>query len=289
MADTLGMQESFVGGKQVNIRTMKSDISAFLKETKPSLVQMIATQVEAERSSLAPGETTHRRNTFIVTAAAVLLLMLVGFLAWQKFFIESPGEVHTAAIPQPFFSVDKVATIEHQPGGVSSLREKIRALAGEPEKAGVIKRVIVLDGREAALAVMDGIPLLEEAGVAMPEEAAVSITGPVMPILHKIGSGTRIAFVMKTSDANRALEYLLRNETDAFRNWPGLFLSNVERPKDAAFEDRDFRNISYRILTLNAANDLSVAYGIFPAKQYLILAGSRETFQEIVNRLFEGS
>lgn len=278
---------NFTGDRKVSVRTMKSDISAFLKETKPSLVQLISTQTTAERLS-EPSERQARRRLEILAIIAISLVFLaaIGFLAWQKLVPGGSEKNHTAVIPQPFFSVEKFAAIDYRPE-TRNLKEKIREAALATEKTGVMKRIVAIYSTPTSVATLDGNDFLKEADVAVPRDAAPSLTGPVMLIAHKAGAGTRLATVIKTGDARRVFEILIRNERDALLIWRGLFLNTPAAPKNITFEDRDYRNINYRILTIDEAGDLRVIYGIFPAKEYIIAASSRETFQEIVNRLYE--
>lgn len=278
---------NFAEDRKVNVRTMKSDISAFLKETKPSLVQLISTQTEAERLS-EPREGRGRRylEMLVILAVSLVFIAAIGFLAWQKLAPSGNGKNHTAVIPQPFFSVEKFATIDYRPE-IKNLKEKIREAALATEKAGTMKRVVVLYSAPASVTTLDGNDFLREAGINAPGDAAPSLTGPIMLIAHKAGVGTRLATVMKTSDARRVFEILIRNERDALLTWRGLFLNAPPPPKNLTFEDRDYRNINYRILTIDDASDLRIIYAIFPAKEYIVAASSRETFQEIINRLYE--
>ena len=54
------------------------------------------------------------------------------------------------------------------------------------------------------------------------------------------------------------------------------------------FEDRIYRNISYRFAAAGINGD-QFLYGAFPAKNYIVITSSEETFRLIIDRLYEAS
>ena len=63
-----------------------------------------------------------------------------------------------------------------------------------------------------------------------------------------------------------------------------------EKPEGliAPFQDRSYRNIDWRYIKLSEEEDLGIGYAIFPAKNLLVVATSKETMEIVINRLFEG-
>lgn len=291
MADPASQTFNY-GEKKINVRTMKSDISAFLKETKPSLVQLLATQVESERAA-TEDRSPHRLQSAIIILISLAFLAGIGILVWQKFLFPSQNQNSSLAIPQPFFSVETSATIEHRAGslpaqaGQPSLTETIKAAALITEKVGTMKRILVLDAKKDSRETLGANDLLREAGIIMPKETTLALSGPVMLVSHRTPHGMRLAVVVKTSDVRRVFEGVLRSERTILPDWRGLFLNPPPEAKTSTFEDHDYRNLNYRSLTLDTGSDLTLIYGMFPAKEYLVIATSKETFQEIINRLFE--
>jgi len=82
---------------------------------------------------------------------------------------------------------------------------------------------------------------------------------------------------------------LLRDEHNLAFNWSAMFLNQKPEIKIIPYEDRIYRNISYRAAPFDRVNDIQLVYGVFPAKDYLIFASSEETFRAIINRLYEAS
>lgn len=275
--------------KEPNIRTMKSDVSEFLASTKPSLIQMLTSQVEAER---APQEEYPKTASFMKTLGLLGILLALGaggYLGYRYFQPSEPGEAGTL-IPQPFFSVDKSVTIEYR-GPAANLAGKIAENSRLAERQGTLKRLVVLgtSGDKSKAFQLNTEDFLKAAAIEMPPGISAALSNPTMPVYYWGKSGSRLALIIKTSDPERALEALLRGESGLAGQWANLFLGEMPTVRIVPFEDRVYKNINYRILPLDAERDLQIVYGIFAAKNYLIITTSEEAFKIILNRLFQAS
>ncbi|MBI2054675.1 MAG: hypothetical protein HYT39_01095 [Candidatus Sungbacteria bacterium] len=273
--------------REPNIRTMKSDISEFLASTKPSLVQILTTQVEAERA--AEEENPKARQTARIFAA-VGIILIVGTLGYigYRYFRPSSSEEAGTLIPQPFFSVDKSITVEYKTG--KSLMPSILDNAKVVEGRGTVKRLVVLEtSADKKVSQLNTGSFLKAMGIEMPSGIYPALADTLMPLYYRGEFGTRLALVIKTYDPARAFDQLLRNEPELANWWSAIFLGENIPTRIVPFEDRVYKNISYRILALDATRDLQIVYAVFPAKNYLIITSSEEAFRVIINRLFQAS
>lgn len=270
-----------------SIRTMKSDISEFLKETKPSLIQMLATQVEAERS----GVREEKRRDFpwikIVGVFTLFLLVIAGGYAGYQYILKAPPEEANAIIPQPFFTVEKTTALQYTPRELENLRSEIQKERGG-ERPGSLKRLVVLIEEAGAMRHITPAEFTSATRLEIPELLLPTLTA-VMPVYYERSNGVRLAVIFKSNDPKRFLDIFFRTESGLITGWAPLFLDMTPPTRIIGFEDRLYKNIGYRILPLDPALDLSLTYGLYPAKNYLILTSSEEAFKAIVDRLFEAS
>lgn len=266
---------------------MKSDISEFLKETKPSLIQMLATQVEAERSGVMPEK---RKDLPWLKAAGFslfFLLLVAGGYAGYQYVLKNPPEEANVIIPQPFFTVEKTAALQYTPRELENLRSAMKKEAGG-ERLGSLKRLVVLIEEAGTIRHITPAEFTGATGLKIPELLLPTLTA-VMPVYYEGANGIRSAILFKSSDPKRFLDIFFRTESGLITGWAPLFLNTTPPTRIIGFEDRLYRNIGYRILPLDPELDLSLTYGLYPAKNYLILTSSEAAFKAIIDRLFEAS
>ena len=278
-----------------NVRTMKSDVSEFLASTKPSLIKILSNQIEEERAGrgVKPSLGAHYAGKI---GAALVVLVSIGVLAAGgyvafRLFKKAPEQTANVLIPQPFFRTELSETIELGELRDGNPAERLSQSARIEETGDLMKRLIILtendDGK--SMRVVSAEEFFEAVDVRGTPAFAKTLSGPVMPLSHKSAAGMRFAMLLLTNDANRARAELLRNEHNLAFNWSAIFLDQKPEIKILPYEDRIYRNISYRIAPFDPVNDLQLAYGVFSAKDYLIFASSEETFRAVINRLYEAS
>ena len=278
-----------------NVRTMKSDVSEFLASTKPSLIKILSNQIEEERAGrgVKPSLGAHyagKIGAALVILASIGVLAAGGYVAF-RLFKKAPEQTANVLIPQPFFRTELSETMDLSELRGGSPGEKLSRSARIKETGDLMKRLIILtenDGGEPLRAV-NAEEFFEAVDIRGTPAFLKTLSGPVMPLSHKSAGRTRFAVLLLTNDANRARAELLRDEHNLAFEWPVIFLDQKPEIKILPYEDRIYRNISYRIAPFDPVNDLQLAYGVFSAKDYLIFASSEETFRAIINRLYEAS
>lgn len=266
---------------------MKSDISEFLKDTKPSLVQMLATQVEAERAGIVPHKAAGLPWGRITGGLFFFLILAGAGFAGYRYLVHAPEEEANVIIPQPFFTVEKTTALQYVPRELENLRNALRREPGG-ERLGSLKRLVVLIEETGTIRHITPQEFIQTTEIKIPELLIPALSA-VMPVYYEGKNGVRLAIVFKSNDPKRFLDIFFRTEANLVTGWSPLFLDLTPPTRIIGFEDRLYRNIGYRILPLDSASDLSITYGLYPAKNYLILTSSEEAFKTIVDRLFEAS
>ncbi|MBI3627422.1 MAG: hypothetical protein HY220_01545 [Candidatus Sungbacteria bacterium] len=274
------------------IRTMKSDISQFLKETKPSLVQMLSSQVESERHPKKRTNLNWGRWIGIGLISLIMagILVLAGYLIYQK-IIAATGHEASAPVSLPFFSIDRTSEISVTSDFNFNLISKIQDAALGDAPPGFLTRLVLIDQRNGSpMGSLSGVDFFKLVHINAPFGFLSALDGPIMPILFRSVTGkSQLGLIIKTTDASRALQALFSAEGHLAADWSGLFVSGQPPTSILPFQDRTYRNINYRILPLDAGGDIQLIYGLFPAKNYIIITTSEESFEIIISRLYQAS
>jgi len=276
-----------------NVRTMKSDVSEYLRATKPSLIKMLTSQIENDKTERVRPRETARNYTGLVGAILIVLISIgvlgVGGYFIYKMFNKVPVQQANIVIPQPLFAVDGSETVSARLPNGGDLISVLNKHIPSNVSMGSLRRLVILtelgDGSVRSLRPDE---FLKGAGVRASQIFLAALTGPVMPVYAATSQGARLALVMPTNDPDRARSELLNSESSILFNWQSLFLDRKPELKVVPFEDRIYRNISYRFAAAGINGD-QFLYGAFPAKNYIVITSSEETFRLIIDRLYEAS
>ncbi|OHA01911.1 MAG: hypothetical protein A3C11_00265 [Candidatus Sungbacteria bacterium RIFCSPHIGHO2_02_FULL_49_12] len=278
-----------------NIRTMKSDVSEFLASTKPSLIKLLSTQMEEERGGASRAHLGIGQNyagkigavlVVLVSVGVVALGGYIGYRALQK----PPLQQENVLIPQALFQVGSSETTQLASTNTGTLSPKLISAAGSFDQGATMKRLIILKEDNGTVRSITASEFLTAADIQAPAIVSKTFSAPIMPVFYKSANGTRLALIAPTSDPDRVRAELLKNEPSLAFDWSTIFLN--QKPVisiTALYEDRIYRNISYRRVIFDPSHDNGIVYGIFPAKNYFIITTSDETFKIIINRLYESS
>lgn len=271
---------------------MKSDVSEFLKETKPSLIKLLSTQVEAERgkSSLVLGE---ERNYTGKIGATLFVLVSLGVLAVGGYIAyrllqKAPQTSVNVLIPQALFAVDTSETVQISSTDKGALTQKLNTLGNQFETGATMKRLIILIEEGRNLRAINAGEFLRAANIETSPFVTTTFTTPIMPVYLKTGMSPLLALVAKTNDPDRVREEFLKNEHNLAFDWSAIFLN--EKPPISItipYKDKIYRNITYRSLVLDTLNGKGIFYAVYPAKSYFIITTTEEALKTIINRMYE--
>src|SRR3989344_768924 len=72
------------------IRTMKSDIAEFMKETKPSLIQILTKQVEYQPTTVSEKKASIPTRTFLISITELVVIGAAGWFSYNYFISQKP-------------------------------------------------------------------------------------------------------------------------------------------------------------------------------------------------------
>ena len=265
------------------IRTMRSDVSEFLKTTKPSLVSLLTRQAQWDEYSPAP----RRAWRWVLMGAALGALGLAGGVIWylgRPSTLPSPA-AGTAAVPPPFIFFED--TLDLDSGTARPLSVRLAASAGAPGTPGSFLRLIVRVGEGETASTPDLGQLLRLAGGRLPPGLTDAADAPPQLFAYRSSSGPELGLMIEVKNQARALQALLAAEPSLARDIEFLFGGAPPPLSFAPYLDFTYRNISFRYLELDAARDRGLGYLLFPSKRLIVMATSDGALRAAIDRLFE--
>lgn len=264
-----------------NIRTMGSDVEDLFKQDEATIAGAISQEVLERRHAEALGQSTSRK--ILLPVLIVMLLSAVGIGVY--FLIEEGPDtaygIRTPSTVKPFFSIDRTEDISAFQ--LSVIARQIEHLAEKRETANTITHVsIKLNNKPVTL-----YDILRLYTIDIPAKLVPTFrASPVMTFIHHEPSGNSIGFVFETPEPERALVQMLGWEAKiAFDFRPLFFGKNIEHLR--AFEDRTYRNIDWRGVTLASREDVAVGYGIFSARNLFLITTSESSMRTVIDRLLD--
>ena len=262
---------------------MRSDISEFLKTTKPSLISILARQVqEGEERPPSPN------RLWLWLSLGALAAAAAGGGFW--YFRAGHGAPEPApaarATPAPFVFFETTNDT-----AIAPTRQALRtalAASGQTGAPGSFQRIIVrIKDDTGPDAIPDLSRLLAVAESHPPAALAESIAGPPQLFRYQAASGAEFGLMAETRNPARALQSLLTAEPSLARDFDFLFTGNPPPQAFAPYQDLIYRNISFRYLNLDPNRDRGLGYLLFPARRLIVMATSEATMRTVIDRLFE--
>ncbi|MDP3727361.1 MAG: hypothetical protein Q8R35_01835 [bacterium] len=281
MADSTPTRE--LSRREPAIRTMRSDISEFLRTTKPSLVSILARQVqEGEYRPPSPN------RLWLWLALAALAAVAAGGGFWYLRMNQGAPEPAPAAraTPAPFVFFETTNDT-----AIAPTRQAIRAAltaSGQTGAPGSFQRIIVrLKADAGGEAIPDLSRLLAVADSRAPTALAESVIGPPQLFRYQASAGPEFGLMAEARNPARALQSLLAAEPSLARDFDFLFAGNPPPLAFTPYQDLIYRNTSFRYLNLDPNRDRGLGYLLFPARRLIVMATSEATMRTVIDRLFE--
>jgi hypothetical protein len=277
--------------KESGIRTMKTDVAEYLKETKPSLLSILTKEMKSDELLREPGYKLKSKPQWlplIMLIGAILILAGGGYGVFT-YFRESDGGSgnNIIAPPKPIFASEKTKAVLAR--GETDLIRNMQALGDGGERDGIVTK---LDMR--TLETGGAIPFTPETffkaiGAKPPSEFYANHTSAFYPFLYSDRGIARFGALFVSRNNARSLQEMLLWEPTIQRDLEPFFLGRLPESAIGVFVDKRYRNINYRFLSLSRSEDSGLGYFLFDAKKYLIIAASEKTIEVIINRLFEAN
>lgn len=268
-------------GREPAIRTMRSDISEFLKTTKPSLVSLLARQAQWEEYHPAPAY--HPWRWIILGVVLALLIGGVGLWYLRPGSVASPAVTPSATPPPFFFAENTTETVIAD--SRTALFAALNTSANDP--AGSFRRFILRTKNGDRREILGIERLMALAGGHLPPAFTETATGPPQFFRYRSAAGSQFGLIVESWSPPRALEALIVSEPTLALNLSFLFTGAPPPTSFAPYQDIAYKNISFRFLKLDPNADRGVGYLLFPARRLMVMATSEEALRAVIDRLFE--
>ncbi|MFY9462387.1 MAG: hypothetical protein WAP51_04260 [Candidatus Sungiibacteriota bacterium] len=272
------------------IRTMKSDVAEFMKETKPSLIQILTKQVEYQPTTVSEEKAPFPIRTILISIAGLAVIGTAGWFGYSYFTSQQPETpvtpgVTEETIPNSPIFVEKTQTATSLRNALQ-LQQIIFGAALNLERQQSLKRLVINikanDGSTHLLTVKDFFDVLN---IAPPRQIPDSLADTLFLYVYYGASGPRAVFAAPSRNTGRTFAGMLGWENSMQRDLDIMFLGETVNQIIAPFLDKTFKNIDYRILAVKPGTELG--YFIFSAKNLLVISTSDEALQVVISRLFE--
>lgn len=290
--DSNNLQNPTEQRPEPSIRTMQSDIAEYMKQEKPSVVQILTKQAEYRPEK--PLEEEKRSlpviSIIMIGATALVLLSAVGLISYWYFFSSRsdqappPETIAPTAPPSPIATEKTEIRVIQETA--SSLREALNDIADSQEKIGSFKRIVMQIKNSGGAVRFVTVPEMYRAiAVIPPQQISDSLVGLPLIAIHFSTKGPRAIFAAESQSRDRTFIGMLAWENALQRDWEVFFLGEPAPPALTSFTDRTFRNLDYRFMEIKQG--LGIGYFIFPSKNLLVIATSEETIHTAIDRLFD--
>lgn len=262
---------------------MRSDVQEYFKTSKPSFLDLVSLETK-----LPPTDFGGKiRINFLPIILGAAVLAIAGTLAY--FFLFPLGEtplVKKIVPPAPFFATESSRTITVKDDSSQFLQLMIDSFR-EPERTGIIKRIIIKLENQGSERFADFADFADLYRMSPPKPLVDRLNPPLMTFFFAGSDGNRFGIAVKTKDTDRTFLDMLGWESSVFLDLRPLFFDQPPESTLSLFEDRTYRNIDWRYQKLSLQKDFGIGYAVFPAKNLLIIATSKELMETVINRLFD--
>lgn len=275
--------------KDPGIRTMRTDIAEYLKETKPSLLSILTKEMKSEELVLEPGYKLKMKSRRLpLFGALVVLILLAGGGYWTvSRFGSKGGGGEIIAPPKPVFASEKTKTVLARDS--SDLMRNLQLLGDELERDGVITKIDMRFREGANVVLFSPETFLRAIGAKPPAEFYTNHTPVFHPFLYSDRGVPRFGALFVSRNGARSLQEMLSWEPAIQRDLEPLFLGRLPESAIGVFTDKRYRNINYRFLSLSRSEDFGIGYFLFGIKNYLVITTSEHAIEAVISRLFEAN
>lgn len=269
-----------------SIRTMKSDVSEFLKTSKPSLISVLARQTQWDEYRGEKAKLGWRKILAAFLAAGVIAAGIATFY-FQFARRETPTIVDKSIVPPSliFFEDAKEINIG------KTRRELTAALAALRRSQGTTgslnRLVVTVKNDTGAKQVIESGEFFGLASGGEPPAFSENISAPPQFFIYLQNSGPSFGMLMEARNPPRALQDLLAEEPALQQKLQFMFLGSPPPPALEPFKDMTYKNIDFRFLDMDSSRELGIGYTHFPAKRLIVITTSLKAMRLTIDRLFE--
>lgn len=276
-------QYSAFGSDASLVRTMHEDLAELSRTTQSTILKT----TDREHKKPAPDKKNTHGPLFVLLIFTIFILLggsgyyLLPFLSKKE-----PTRPKELVEPAPLFATEAREMIEARSDEPTSLMQKIDRLSRQAGQPGSIKRILIKlrDGPEDRFA--DLIDFFELYKLKPPPQFFDNLEKNLMPFIYQGEDGGYFGIALKTKDQDRTQKDMLLWEPSMFSDIRILLFGRSYDATPIQFEDRIYRNIDWRYLSLSKEKNLGIGYMVFPSQNVLVLTTNMASMEAIVDRLF---
>lgn len=273
------------GKRSPAIRTMRSDVSEFLKTAKPSLISLLTRQAEVD----SPPPASRREQLslkFIALSIGALILIVGGAIVFLEFRATPPAPATPAvSTPAPDIFYEETNEVTIAPARQEFL-DALKNAGRAAHPIGSFTRLVIRTKSQDAPLLLDLQKFLNFLGANAPSDFIEGADGLPQFFIYQENSGPHLGIIVEAKNPARAVQGLLAWEPSIQHDLESLFLGSPPPASIRPFRDLTYRNIDFRYLDLEPGPDNGIGYLYFPAKRRIIMATSEETLHLVIQRLF---
>lgn len=262
-------------------RTMTSDMPQG-RQQPPSPLKKPATETKVQ----AP----RRKMSIIIFLVIVVLLIGAGAYVYRTYrsllFTGSAPPVLRLEPPAPFVGIETTQTLTITNENKGTFRDLLTNALSREERTGSFKRILILLKEPTGDRYGELKDLFGLLSIAPTSLFFTPIEAPLMSFAYYGTDGPHFGFMTRTNDRERVLQAMARWEETLWKDFDPLFLGSAI-PRAGLFEEFSYRNTNYRYLASLSDPERGIAYMVFPAGRYLVVTTSRESMEELIERLFD--
>lgn len=269
------------------LRTMESDLSEFLKSTKPTLLS-----IASRKDGGASHATKERSRNILFSVAAIALIVVIAILITVMVWGRRIPEI-VAPIPRPIPPPTAFLFFENiQDFTVGTSTAELQAIFpataqwSRPENS--FTRITIGVRRENATpAAMEFRQFFDALGVNPPSELLPAVDPLPQWFLYHQTSGPRFGMAFTVQNELSARRVLDLWEPTLERDASVLLMGAVATSTATPWQSFTFRNIEYRWRALDPERDIGIGTLYFAAKNRIIIATSEASLRAVITRLLD--
>jgi hypothetical protein len=263
-----------------SLRTLKGDISEYMKSRTVSLVDIAAEASKQRRFD----ETENQSKKFLVLTSVIILLVAgLGIGGWLVFLKESAAPETTFQPPKSLILSEKQEIITLKSESRSELISLIQKTIETPISPNSILNIPVLLETKDKKEFLQAKNFFSILGIKPPANLVQSLEGPFMlGIFYQ----KQNFLILKIKSFDLALSGMRDWEKNIAQDLKEIFQIQNVSPINQKFQDKIIKNRDARILYDVSGNPILVY--AFVGKNYLVIAPDSDTLEEIFRRFTIG-
>lgn len=280
--------------RRPSIRTMKTDVSEFMKTERPSLITLISQNIEESPKERMEKPSILKRLDWKVVGMvlgggiAFIAVVVAAIVFFASRNASNTGGEPVPPVPIQLSRLSYDATQNISAKTPTEFSSRIIELASTVRSVGLLQKLIVTvtgsDGSNHPMGYKDFMRLISASAPTQFNSVAFS---EVEPFLYFAAERPVFGVIIPVKSSDGASQSLRDWEKTLPRDLSFFLLGRRPESSILFFEDRSYKNLQYRFVKLAQEGDFGMGYFVFRPKNYVVITTSEETLRVVMSRLLE--